>query len=168
MFDYLRAHPEKEAQFGKAMKCYSQNLPGFSESFLVHGYDWKSLGAGTLVDVGGSTGYVGAALAKANPELHVIVEDLGDVISDRPCMKDGTAAGEPGIRFVVYDFFTPQPIVADAYLFRWVFHDWPDHYVIRIVRNLVPALRPGCRVIVNESLSPNPHFMSLSEARAIW
>jgi hypothetical protein len=168
MFEYLSANPEKADQFSKAMEFYAKNMPGFSESFLVNGYDWKSLRAGTLVDVGGSNGYVSKALADAFPELNIILEDLGEVIDANNFATHGEVAANARIKYLAYDFFTPQPVIADAYLFRWVFLDWPDHYVVRIIRNLVPALRRGARVIVNESLSPDSSLMSLSTKRNVW
>lgn len=40
------------------------------------------------------------------------------------------------------------------YLFRWVFHNWPDKYCIRILQTLVPALDKGSRVLVMDSVMP--------------
>jgi len=72
------------------------------------------------------------------------------------------------IRYEPHDFFCRQPVVAaDVYLFRWVFHDWPDHYVVRILRAQVPALRKGSRILVNESLSARPGTLPLSLERTV-
>lgn len=40
------------------------------------------------------------------------------------------------------------------YLFRWVFHNWPDKYCIRILKMLVPALDQGARVLIMDSVMP--------------
>ena len=162
MFDFLRSDSSKADQFSKAMQFYSAGVPGYSETHLVQGYDWHALDAGTVVDVGGGGGHVSEALCKAYPQLNIVVEDLPNVI----------AAAKPSpdhrIRFRAHDFFSPQPVIAaDAYLFRWVFHDWPDHYVVRILQAQVPALRHGSRIIVNESLSPGPRSLPLSLDRTI-
>ncbi|KAI0521562.1 putative O-methyltransferase [Xylaria bambusicola] len=163
MFDYLRTHPLKADQFSKAMRFYSAGVPGYSESLLVEGYDWESLGAVTVVDVGGADGYVSRALSKAHPKLNMVVEDLPDIVdaADRVGSTDR-------IRYQAYDFFSTQPIAgADIYLFRWVFHDWPDHYVIQILRAQVPALHQGSRIVVNESLSVPPRSLPLTLRRDI-
>ncbi|XXG94396.1 hypothetical protein Hte_000651 [Hypoxylon texense] len=160
MFGYMRAHPSKAEQFSKAMRFFSAGEPGSSESYLVAGYDWAGLGPGTVVDVGGADGYISRALSRAHPRLRMIVEDLPDVV----------AAASPAerVRYQEYDFFSPQPVAgADAYLFRWVFHDWPDHYVVRILRAQVPALSKGSRIIVNESLSPPPGSLPLTLERTV-
>lgn len=40
------------------------------------------------------------------------------------------------------------------YLFRWVFHNWPDKYCIRILQTLIPALHKGARVLIMDSVMP--------------
>ncbi|TGJ84797.1 hypothetical protein E0Z10_g3946 [Xylaria hypoxylon] len=161
MFDFLRMQPTKADQFSKAMRFYSAGVPGYSVSNLVEGYDWDSLGAGIVVDVGGADGYVSRALSKANPQLNMVVEDLPDIVVAAEQSWPTT-----GVRYQAYDFFSTQPVVAaDAYLFRWVFHDWPDHYVVRILQAQVPALRKGARIVVNESLSAPPGSLPLTLER---
>jgi hypothetical protein len=57
---------------------------------------------------------------------------------------------------MLHDFFTPQPVThADVYFFRWIFHNWPD-YGIRILRNLILALKAGARIVVNDNVLPQP------------
>ena len=146
------------------MRFYSAGVPGYSVSFLIEGYNWADLGAGTVVDVGGGNGYVSGALSKSYPQLNIVVEDLPDVVA---AAAEATPPNQY-LRYQAYNFFAPQPLVAaDAYLFRWVFHDWPDHYVVRILRAQVPALRKGARILVNESLSPHPGSLPLSLERTI-
>lgn len=164
MFDFLRTQPLKADQFSKAMRFYSSGVPGYSESHLVEGYDWDALGAATVVDVGGADGHVSRALSKAHPQLKMVVEDLPDVVAAAAEQASPTQR----VRYQAHDFFATQPVVgADAYLFRWVFHDWPDHYVIRILRAQVPALHKGARILVNESLSPKPGSLPLSLERTV-
>jgi hypothetical protein len=55
---------------------------------------------------------------------------------------------------MAHDFFTPQTVVADVYLLRWILHNWSDKYCMRILRALIPALKPGARVVVNEDVRP--------------
>lgn len=161
MFEFLRTAPSKADQFSKAMRFYSAGVPGYAVSNLVEGYDWGSLGAGTVVDVGGADGYVSRALRNAHPRLNMVVEDLPDIV-----VAAEQAWPTDGVRYQAYDFFSAQPVAAaDAYLFRWVFHDWPDHYVVRILQAQVPALRKGARVVVNESLSAPPGSLPLTLER---
>lgn len=51
--------------------------------------------------------------------------------------------------------FTPQPVEgADIYFLRNVFHNWSDGHCVRILKALVPALKPGSRVLVCEHIIP--------------
>jgi len=57
--------------------------------------------------------------------------------------------------FHPYDFAGPQPVKdADVYILRDVFRDWSDKYAVEILRNQIPALKPGARVYVNETCLP--------------
>ncbi|KAF2867811.1 S-adenosyl-L-methionine-dependent methyltransferase [Massariosphaeria phaeospora] len=57
---------------------------------------------------------------------------------------------------MAHDFFTPQPISADVFLLRSILHNWPDRYSVSILRALTPAMRPGSRVLVQDSCLPDP------------
>lgn len=47
--------------------------------------------------------------------------------------------------------FQPQPVVgADVYLLKMILHDWPDEDATKLLRALIPALKPGARVIFVE------------------
>lgn len=62
---------------------------------------------------------------------------------------------------MAHDFLETQPVTADVYLFRWVFHNWPDDYCVTILKRLVPALEPGARILINDSLVPEPNTQQL-------
>lgn len=72
------------------------------------------------------------------------------------------AADTPGdmmagrVRFIAHDLLATQTTPADVFFFRWILHNWPDRYCIRILRAQVPALKRGNRLVVQESLMPGP------------
>jgi hypothetical protein len=50
-----------------------------------------------------------------------------------------------------------QPVEgADIYLLRWILHDWSDKYCIKILQNLIPALRKGTKIVINDICIPEP------------
>lgn len=165
------------------MKFYTGPIPAYSPNFLIKGYPWDTLPAGSVVvDLGGADGHVGRMIADANPEVTVIVQDLDSVVEEAEVEAEieveagtgsqpGNRSGEVGrksrVQFLAHDFFTPQPISADVYLFRWVLHDWSDEYVVRILRQLVPVLKKGARVVVNESLCPESGSLPIAMERYI-
>jgi hypothetical protein len=80
LFEYLAARPAKAKEFISAMKSFSTGIPANSPDFLVHGYPWKLLGNGTVVDIGGSEGHISSQLAQNFPALSFIVQDHPEVI----------------------------------------------------------------------------------------
>lgn len=62
-----------------------------------------------------------------------------------------------GVKFMAFDMNDPQPVKGAAvYLFRLVLLNWPDKYCVKFIKNLLPALEPGARVIINEGCLPEP------------
>lgn len=136
-------------------------------------FPWSDLPAtggsrSLVVDVGGSKGHVSLHLARIFPDLKFIVQDLPEVIdgaANQPLpslTQDDDAAIKDRIEFVPHNMFEEQPIKdADVYLLRYVLHDWGDKYCIDIIRNLVPALKRGARIVVQDHVLPEPGTMGL-------
>lgn len=141
--------------------------PDYSPLHVINGYDWEAL-SGTLsgfesdgkrvriVDIGGAQGHVAIALAQEFPHLEVVVQDMDKVI-------DGAEAGLPEdlkndgrVRFMAHDLFAPQPTPARVFFFRWILHNWADKYCIAILRAHIAVLRPGVRIIVMDTIMPEP------------
>jgi len=63
---------------------------------------------------------------------------------------------------MAHDFLTEQPVkYADVYFFRWIFHNWSDKYCIKILRNLIPALKVNARIVINDNVLPEPGTMPI-------
>ena len=162
-YQYLTTHPEKSKRFAGAMQAFGEG-PDISPASLVANFDWGALGTSTIVDVGGSSGSVSIAIAQTYPLLQFIVQDRPEVIktAERTTMPSDIARR---IQFMAHDFFTAQPISADLYLFRYIFHNWPDAHAIKILQQLVPALRPGARILIHDHLLPEPNTATLTQER---
>lgn len=140
------------------MKVFSDS-PQFDLAYTTDHYDWKSLGKAQVIDVGGSSGHVSLALARKFSNLSLIVQDMEKMISDSLVPED--VRGQ--VSFMAHDIFSPQAVKgADVYYLRWILHNWSDKYCGLILRALLPALKPGARVIVHEVLMPEPG------ASALW
>ncbi|KAK5991391.1 O-methyltransferase lcsG [Cladobotryum mycophilum] len=115
------------------------------EEIIERAYDWEAAGDINVVDLGGSAGHDSFALARKHPNLTITIQDLAEV---QPVFeKIRPAEVESQVSFMVHDFFQPQTVSADVYLIKVILHDWPDKEAIKILRGLVPALRPGARVL---------------------
>jgi hypothetical protein len=121
----------------------------------------------TSHQLGGSQGHVALAIAEKFPKLHFIVQDL-------PSMRTPDVLGlipaelQSRVQLTTHDFFEPQPVKgADVYFFRHVFHNWPDLYCIKILRNLIPALKKGAKVLINDGTAPEPGSVGAFEDKLI-
>lgn len=143
---------------------YLQSAPGFETTRVVDSFDWAAVKNGTVVDVGGSHGYVSIELARKFPSLRFIVQDQEKVIIEVSSMVPEDVADR--VSFMAHDFFSEQPVKgADIYLFRWIFHCWSDKYCVEICRALIPALKPGALILVQEFLLPRPGTVSRHRER---
>ena len=78
------------------------------------------------------------------------MEDLPHVVPN--AIKALPADLEDRLSFATQDFLQPQAVgkTADAVLLRWVLHNWHDVYCERILRALIPVLKPGTKVLIYE------------------
>lgn len=68
------------------------------------------------------------------------------------------------ITFQGHDFFHPQPVRdADVYLLRMILHDWPREEAQKILSHLAASLRSGARILVMDTVLPNPGTVPVSE-----
>ncbi|KAI1813949.1 putative O-methyltransferase [Poronia punctata] len=149
----LTKDPERARIFSSAMTFLTTG-DDFALHHLTDNYPFGDLGTGTVVDVGGSRGDVGFAIARKYPDLHLVVEDLPKV--------SALSKEEPGVnvKFVAHDFFNEQPVKdADVYIYRWCLHNWPDKYCTKALRALIPALKKGAKVLIMEFVMPPPSVL---------
>ena len=135
--------------------------PELGPELVVHAFPWGTLPAGsTVVDVGGSHGLVSIAIARAFPTLKFIVQDL-----DEPVIRNADARKPDDIKerveFMAHDFFKEQPVRgAEVYFLRAVLHNWSDKYAVEILRALIPALKKGAKIVVNDVVVAVPKSVS--------
>lgn len=165
-FEYLSSHPDRAGKFASAMSAYTTG-PEFAMSHVCNGYDWQSLGQATVVDIGGSTGYVSLALAKQFPNLKFVVQDTPATIAD--VSSSGRDEEEyKCVQFMPHDFFSEQPLTGvDVFLLRMILHDHEDAQCLRILRALIPGLKEGSRVVLIEVCLPEPGTLGILEEKQI-
>lgn len=160
-FNELGRDPERARRFAGAMSLFS-STPALSPCHLMEGYPWSALDDAVVVDIGGSHGDVAQALAREFPKLRLVVQDLPSVVAGAVLQPDLQ------LKFMPYDFFDQQPVKdADVYLLRWILHDWPDAYNIKILRAQIPALKKGASVLIMDSVMPPPGAVPNSVERKL-
>ncbi|XXH05904.1 hypothetical protein Hte_012346 [Hypoxylon texense] len=173
MFVTLGKEPARARRMAKAMASLTGG-EGYELSYLTAekekgeggggegggGCDLSDVDArgGTLVDLGGSHGFACVHLARKYRNMQFVVQDLPSTIAGAPapaCADDAQVAAR--IRFQAHDFFAEQAVRgADVYFFRWILHNYSRPYAVRLLRNLVPALKPGARVVINDHCLRGP------------
>lgn len=163
-WDLLQQDPERAIKFAKGMQ-FLQSHPAFNIEHLVKSLGWDTESAPKLmVDMGGSSGSIAKALLERYPKLEIHVQDVPEALAGAEV--PGNLEGR--LSFSPHNFFTPQSINgADVYFLRSILHDWSDKYAVAIIKNIIPALKPGGRVIVNEVVLPEPNSISNDYAQLL-
>jgi hypothetical protein len=105
-----------------------------------------------LVDVGGGSGALCAALAAHQPDTRVTVMDLQPVCDASKKILDGVRSGSRVAHFPCNFFDDPWPVDADGFLFSNILHDWPVKTCRTLLALAFDALEPSGRVYVHEAL----------------
>lgn len=145
-FEYLQNHPDEEAVFAQAMASVS----GAENPAVAEALD--AAGIGTLVDVGGSGGHLLAAVLQQNPGLRGILFDQPQVAEaawSAPFWRD--AQLQERVSFEGGDFFESVP-VADAYLMKYILHDWNDDQCVQILTRCREAMPASGQVLVVDNV----------------
>ncbi|KAI0444742.1 S-adenosyl-L-methionine-dependent methyltransferase [Xylaria telfairii] len=157
VYEIYAKDAERAGRWARGMAIFTQG-PQFSLSWVTDHYDWESLGRAQIVDIGGSQGHVSIALARQFSNLNFIVQDMKQVVENATVPEDLRER----VQFMAHDLFTPQLYEgADVYFLRWVLHNWSDKYCNQILHALTPALKHGARVIIQETLMPQPGTVAM-------
>lgn len=150
-FEWMKQHPEQMKALGHAMRI--ERIHSWVESYPIEnaiGSFKAKAETPVLVDVGGGFGQQAVAFKSQLPSTSglIVVQDLVSTLTHAPPIS--------GVEFQEHDFFTPQPIHgAKFYYLRHILHDWTDEDSIRILRNLIPALSPESRIVIDEVVLPD-------------
>jgi len=113
MFVTFGKDPNRARRMGKAMASLTGG-EGYEISYLIDveggGYDFSEIDAvgGTLVDVGGSHGFVCVDLAKKYKNMKFVVQDLPKTVDSAPSPISDDAQIAERITLQSHDFFTEQ------------------------------------------------------------
>lgn len=147
-FDYFRDAPDAGALFYDTMSRFSNELI----PHLLANYDFSSFRH--LVDVGGGHGTLLSAILAAHPKLNGTLFDLPFVIEavekqHPPSALSFDRAGG--------NFFESVPAGGDAYLLKYILHDWSDAQAECILNNCRNAMDKNGRVLVFDHVVRPPN-----------
>jgi hypothetical protein len=146
-FDYLAAHPDEGEIFNQAMNDMGQVIA----TAVVQSYDFS--GIGKIIDVGGGHGTLIAAILQKYPQMTGILFDSPHV-AERARESIASAGLARRCEVVGGDFFKSVPAGCDAYLLRWIIHNWDHERAITILRNCRQAMSASSRLLLIEMVLP--------------
>lgn len=151
MFDYFAKHANEAAWFNDAMI----GIHGQEPAAVAKAFDFSGLG--TLVDVGGGTGSLIAAILRATPRLKGILFDMPHV--EQPARKRLAELGLADRCTVVSGSFFDSLPAGDGYVMSHIIHDWDEGRCLQILSNCKRA-NPRAKVMIVEMVIPpgdGPH-----------
>ncbi|KAL1604783.1 hypothetical protein SLS60_004323 [Paraconiothyrium brasiliense] len=151
-FTAMKSNERQQRAFANNMS-YMQTRHGFGSSLghLISSFDWDSVKK--VVDVGGGIGDTALEIVRNTKDTVCVVQDLPDVISQ--AKEKLTAEQQERVILMSHNFFESQPVDdADVFFLRWILHDWADEAAVKILRLLIPALKPGASIILQEFIVP--------------
>ncbi|KXX74603.1 6-hydroxytryprostatin B O-methyltransferase [Madurella mycetomatis] len=164
-FDFLQQDTTLANRYNLDMQAHG-GAERYSVEHVVHSYPWGNWEDATVVDMGGNQGYISFAIAEAFPKLKFIVQDQAGMRTPETMGKVPDHLAER-VRLTTHDFFAPQTEVTECYFLRMIFHGFSDKYSVRILQALVPALRKGSLVVINDGALPEPGTVCYLEERAM-
>jgi hypothetical protein len=159
IFDYLAQDPEAASHFSEAMVGFHGSEP----PTVAEAYDFSGLQ--TVVDVGGASGNMLAALLSRHPGLRGVLFDLPHVVRDAPALLKARGV-ESRVTIETGSFFERVPAGGDAYLLSHIIHDWSEAQCLTILGHCREAMRPDGRLLIVETVLPEgnvPHQGKLQD-----
>ncbi|HVT04923.1 MAG TPA: methyltransferase [Thermoanaerobaculia bacterium] len=154
VWKFFEQNPENAKTFNDAMTGMTLAM----NDAVLTSYDLSPIRK--LVDVGGGHGSLLASAIKANPQMK-------GVLFDAPAVIEGArvhlaSEGLDGrCELVAGDFFKSVPSGGDAYILKWIIHDWDDERSITILKNCHRAMAENGKLLLVEAVVPRgsePHF----------
>ncbi|MBI3801360.1 MAG: methyltransferase [Deltaproteobacteria bacterium] len=147
VWQYRSQHPEDGRIFDEAMASFSSVV----NAAIVTSYDFSSIG--NIVDVGGGDGSLITSILKANPGMKGVLFDLPHVIAGARRRIEAEGLAER-CEVVAGDAFTSVPSGGDAYLLKWIIHDWDEEHSVAILKNCHRAMAEQGKLLLVEARVP--------------
>jgi hypothetical protein len=112
-----------------------------------------------VVDVGGGDGIFLAKILSSQPRIRGTLFDQPHVSKRAAAILETQGLSS---RCEVYggNFFVSVPQGADAYLLKWILHDWDDTASIDILRSCRKAMKPNSKLLIVEHVVGPPNTSS--------
>lgn len=148
VWEFYGSHPDIATNFNKAMAGLTQ----YYAAKLVPAYDFNQFR--TIVDIGGGNGSLLFAVLNAAADAKGVIFDAPVVIPQaEQLIQENNLQNRCSA--VAGNFFEAVPPGMDAYLLKFILHDWNDADCIKILQNCSSAMQPGAKVLIMDAVIPS-------------
>lgn len=165
LFDFFAQHPEDASLFNETMVGFhSQEPPAIAAA-----YDFSAFK--TIVDIGGGTGNLLAAIIRRYAGPRGVLFDLPHVVAEAPAFLKENGVSER-VTIEAGDFFKTVPAGGDAYVLSHIIHDWDEDQCLSILRHIRKVMNSAGRLLIVEMVLPagdTPHPGKILDiAMLVW
>ena len=147
IWQYFAENPADAAVFNDSMS----GMTAAANEAILSVYDFSQFGK--VIDVGGGHGGLITSILQKNPQVKGVLFDAPGVIEGaRPKLENAGLADR--CETVAGNFFEAVPAGGDAYVMKWIIHDWEDEKAIRILKNCREHMQANSRVIIVDCVVP--------------
>jgi O-methyltransferase domain/Dimerisation domain len=139
-WELCRRNPQADEAMNEGMRSLSELIT----PSVTAAYEWNQFPL--VADVGGGIGTQLISILDASPTSK-------GILFDRPHVA-AKSTPHHRMRVVGGSFFESVPAGADAYLLRWILHDWAEPEAAAILRSLRRSMKPTARLILAEFVIP--------------
>jgi hypothetical protein len=139
-WEYYRRNPKAGVIFNEAMRLIGKH----NSPEVARAYDWSRFPV--IADIGGGIGSLMIDILSAYPSCRAILYDQPKVVQQ--------AISHERLELVGGDFFQSVPPGADAYILRWIIHDWSEAEALTLLGKVGEAMKLGARLLLLEELIP--------------
>ncbi len=160
VFDYLATTPDAAA-------AYDGGMTGLNKAIIpaiVKAGDFARFGS--IVDVAGGHGSFLAAILEAAPRARGVLVDLAHVTEIARRNFAGRGLAERA-EVVTGNMFESVPAGGEAYVLKWILHDWDEASCAVILQNVRAAIGPGGRLLIVDRVLPERAQASLAMRTAM-
>ena len=149
---------QKNAENARIFNDSMSGMTAATNEAILSRYDFS--GIRKIVDVGGGHGGLITHILQKHPDMKGVLFDAPSVIEGAKARIQDAGLSDR-CEAQGGDFFQSVPAGGDAYILKWIIHDWNDERATTILRNCRNAITSDGRLLLVDVVIPSnrePHF----------
>jgi hypothetical protein len=146
-WEYREQDPDFGHLFDEMMTVGSERR----QDTILWVYDFSKFR--TVVDIAGGHGQLLGALLQRYPGLRGILFDQSHVVAGAVGTLEGLGV-QDRCATIAGSFFDTAPTGGDAYMLKFILHDWDDDHALAILQTMSRAMTSGTTLLVVERVLP--------------